>query len=58
MRLLIAAVAALLLGAATVGVGYAIDGSASAHTKPSDALGPVASLHEEPAARFDHSRGT
>jgi uncharacterized cupredoxin-like copper-binding protein len=40
MRLLIATVAALLLGAATVGVGYAIDSSASANTKRSDALGP------------------
>jgi len=40
MRWLLATVAALLLGAATVGVGYAIDASASANAKPSDALGP------------------
>jgi uncharacterized cupredoxin-like copper-binding protein len=39
VRLLLATVAALLLGAATVGAGYAIDGSASANTK-TDALGP------------------
>jgi uncharacterized cupredoxin-like copper-binding protein len=39
VRLLLATVAALLLGAATVGVGYAIDDSASANTK-TDALGP------------------
>jgi uncharacterized cupredoxin-like copper-binding protein len=40
MRWLLATVAALLLGAATVGVGYAIDDSAGANTKPRDALGP------------------
>ena len=40
MRFLLATVAALLLGAATVGAGYAIDGSASANTNTHDALGP------------------